>query len=104
MIKRLLFISALAATSVLHSCSENSARQKAAQKRGIADANSFIELSNTTKISQMKLQSFLLDVRHKEYQLIQARETEAAKLYITSFEKHLRDSVPDLFIQISPQN
>ena len=103
MIKRLLFISALAAASVLHSCSENSARQKAAQERGIADANSFIELSNTTKISQMKLQSFLLDVRHKEYQLIQAGETEA-KLYITSFEKHLRDSVPDLFIQISPQN
>ena len=52
----------------------------------------------------MKLQSFLLDVRHKEYQLIQAGETEAAKLCITSFEKHLRDSVPDLFIQISPQN
>lgn len=100
------FLATLAATSailIIQSCSGESARNSAARDRGIVDANAFIDLASQKKISQLRLQSFLLSVRDKEYRLRQAGETEAAELYISSFETQLRDSVPDLYLLIVPE-
>ncbi len=97
-------IVAVGALLMMSSCSGGSERQSAARDRAVADANAFIDLASQKKISQLRLQSFLLSVRDKEYRLRQAGETEAADLYISTFETHLRDSVPELFSQIAPEN
>lgn len=101
------FLAAVAAASalfIIQSCSGESARQSAARDRGVADADAFIDLASQKKISQLRLQSFLLSVRDKEYKLRQAGENEAAELYISSFETHLRDSVPDIYSLLIPEN
>ena len=96
-------LAVMAVALLLHSCSGESARQTAARNRGVTDADTFIDLASQKKISQLRLQSFLLSVRDKEYKLRQAGATEAAESYISSFETHLRDSVPDLYLLIVPE-
>lgn len=104
MLRRLVAYTLTLFVSVILSCSGESRRESAARERGIADANDFIVLASQKKISQMKLQGFLLGVLDKANRLKQAGEDKAADIYIDSFENRLHDSVPDLFEQISSKN
>lgn len=84
----------------IQSCSGETARETVARERGISDANEYIGLAGQKKISQLQLQSFLLEVREREARLRQIGETTAAEAYISNFEKQLQDSMPDLFNQL----
>ncbi len=96
----ILSVAALSLTS----CSGESSREAAARKLGVADADTFISIASQKKVTRMRLQGFLLDVRDKENRLRNAGETKAADIYVSSFEGHLQDSVPELFMQISAKD
>lgn len=92
------------ATLSFSSCSGESSRETAARQLGVADADTFISIASQKKVNRMRLQGFLLDVRDKENRLRKAGEDKAADIYVSSFEDHLQDSVPELFMQISTKD